>query len=184
MTRAMTLTAGGWVDDARRSPSPNFDARPDGVTIRLVVIHAISLPPGEFGGDEVEDFFLNRLDAGRHPYFAEIAVLRVSSHFFIRRDGTLVQFVSCADRAWHAGVSTWRGHHRCNDFSIGIELEGCDDKPFTQTQYESLRSLLSLLRRSFPIDDVVGHSDVAPNRKTDPGPCFDWAAINDSVARG
>ena len=173
----MRLRADGWVAGVERRPSPNYDCRPDGARVRLAVIHAISLPPGKYGGDFITDFFLNRLAPDADPYFATIAAMQVSAHFLVRRDGTLIQFVSCHDRAWHAGVSCWNGEERCNDFSIGIELEGCDHEDFDRRQYGTLRSLLSLMRRSFPIDDVVGHSDVAPGRKTDPGPCFDWSRL-------
>lgn len=175
----MRLGADGWVAGVERQPSPNHDCRPDGAQVRLLVIHAISLPPGKFGGDFITDFFLNRLAPEADPYFATIAAIRVSAHFLVRRDGALIQFVSCHDRAWHAGVSCWNGEERCNDFSIGIELEGCDEEGFDERQYDSLRSLVRLMRRAFPIDDVVGHSDIAPGRKTDPGPCFDWNRLQD-----
>jgi len=170
------------VAQARQIPSPNHDARPAGTNITLVVVHAISLPPGEFGGDGIERLFTNRLDPGAHPYFATVATLKVSSHFLIRRDGTLVQFVSCADRAWHAGVSAWNGRQRCNDFSIGVELEGTDENPYTAAQYAVLARLAKALRRRYPIADVVGHSDIAPGRKTDPGPAFDWVRFRRLVA--
>jgi N-acetyl-anhydromuramoyl-L-alanine amidase len=155
-------------------PSPNFDERPEPCAIRLLVIHNISLPPDEFGGPGIIDFFLNRLDPSAHPYYQTICGLHVSAHFLIRRDAELLQFVPCSRRAWHAGQSRWRGLDNCNDFSIGLELEGCDTRPFEPNQYESLAALTSALRRHYPIEDVVGHSDVAPGRKTDPGPCFDW----------
>lgn len=167
----------GWLGVARRIPSPNCDDRPAAEPVTLVVIHAISLPPGEFGGSGIIDLFTNCLDAGAHPYFGEIHGLRVSAHFLIRRDGELIQFVSCAQRAWHAGASSWRGRAACNDFSIGIELEGCDQLPFEDAQYQCLNRLLGELYRRHPIDDVVGHSDIAPGRKTDPGPCFDWRRL-------
>ena len=138
------------------------------------MIHGISLPPRTFGGDGVVRLFTNTLDAAAHPYYATIAHLRVSAHFFIRRDGALLQFVSCNDRAWHAGVSSWRGRERCNDFSIGIELEGADDVPYTARQYAKLAALLRALKSRYPLEAAVGHSDVAPGRKTDPGPAFDW----------
>jgi AmpD protein len=138
-------------------------------------VHGISLPPGEFGGDDVARLFTNTLDADAHPSYASIAGLRVSSHFFIRRDGELQQFVGCNDRAWHAGVSSWRGRERCNDFSVGIELEGTDRVPYEDAQYRRLAALLRALKRRCPtIAEAVGHSDVAPGRKTDPGPAFDW----------
>ncbi|MCU0842374.1 MAG: 1,6-anhydro-N-acetylmuramyl-L-alanine amidase AmpD [Thiobacillaceae bacterium] len=162
---------------ARRFPSPNCDQRPEGETVTLVVIHNISLPPGQFGGPGVIELFTNRLDPAAHPYYETIRGLRVSAHFLIRRDGELIQFVSCSRRAWHAGVSSWRGRERCNDFSVGIELEGSDETPFTDPQYAALNDLLAALRAVHPIADVVGHSDIAPGRKTDPGPCFDWGRV-------
>lgn len=155
--------------------SPHFDERPAGAVPTLVVIHAISLPPGEFGGDGVERLFTGRLDPGAHPYYERLRGLRVSAHFFIRRDGSAIQFVPFEKRAWHAGASCWRGRECCNDFSIGIELEGCDDLPFENVQYERLAALVGSLRKAHPIEDVVGHSDIAPGRKSDPGPHFDWA---------
>lgn len=167
----------GWLEGAVRVPSPNCDVRPPGEIITLVVVHNISLPPGEFGGPGVEALFTNQLDPAAHPYFEKIKDLRVSAHFFIRRDGHLMQFVPCALRAWHAGVSSWQGRERCNDYSIGIELEGTDEAPFTEAQYVSLNQLLSELRQAYPIAAVAGHSDIAPGRKTDPGPCFDWGRV-------
>ncbi len=164
----------GWLPGARRVPSPNCDERPAGEAIRLLVIHNISLPPGSFGGPGVEALFTNRLDPAAHPYYAEIQHLRVSAHFFIRRDGELIQFVPCEKRAWHAGVSNWKGRERCNDFSIGIELEGTDAQPFTDAQYAVLAELVKALRRAYPVEGLAGHSDIAPGRKTDPGPHFDW----------
>lgn len=172
-----TLQTDGWVAGLTHISSPNCDARPPGLTIDLLVIHAIALPPGTFGGDGVVRLFTNRCDPNQHPCFAELAPLRVSAHFFIRRDGETLQFVSCAQRAWHAGVSNWQGRERCNDFSIGIELEGGDDWPFEEAQYQSLLHLRALLVRHYPIQNVVGHCHIAPGRKTDPGPCFDWARI-------
>lgn len=169
--------SGGWLACARRIPSPNFDERPDGEVPSLVVVHAISLPPDQFGGPGVEQLFTNTLDPDEHPYYATICHLRVSAHFFIRRDGELIQFVSVDARAWHAGVSSWDGRERCNDFSIGIELEGCDSLPFTPEQYRRLAGLLEILQANYPIRAVVGHADIAPGRKTDPGPCFDWACL-------
>jgi AmpD protein len=157
--------------------SPNHDARPRGTKVTLLVVHSISLPPGEFGGDAIEQLFTNRLDPAAHPYFREVAGLKVSSHFLIRRDGELVQFVPVGRRAWHAGVSSWRGRERCNDFSIGVELEGTDDGPFTDPQYERLARLISSLKKKHPLRDIAAHSDVAPGRKTDPGPQFDWPRI-------
>lgn len=159
-------------------PSPNCDARPAGETIRLIVVHAISLPPEQFGGPGVAQLFTNTLDPDADPYYATIHSLRVSAHYFIRRDGQLIRFVDPALRAWHAGVSNWKGRERCNDFSIGIELEGCDTLPFEDAQYGQLARLIVELKKHYPIEDVVGHSDIAPGRKTDPGPCFDWARLH------
>lgn len=171
------LSEDGWLSGVRAVPSPNQDARPADERIRLLVIHAISLPPGEFGGDDVERLFTNRLDPERHPYYRDIHALRVSAHFFIRRDGRVIQFVSTAQRAWHAGASSWRGRERCNDFSLGIELEGCDALPFTGIQYIRLARLIRVLRRNIAFEDIVGHADIAPGRKTDPGPHFDWSRM-------
>ena len=165
----------GWLRGARRVESPNHDARPDGMVVSMLVVHAISLPPDEFGGDGILRFFTNTLDPAEHPYYAQIASLRVSAHFLIRRSGELIQFVSCERRAWHAGVSSWKGRDRCNDYSIGVELEGCDDRPFEEAQYVRLLALLDVLRERYGIETVVGHADIAPGRKTDPGPCFDWS---------
>ena len=161
--------------------SPNCDERPAGATIDLLVVHAISLPPGEFGGPEIEALFTNRLDPAAHPYFAGIAGLRVSAHFLIRRNGGLVQFVPCERRAWHAGASSWGGRERCNDFSIGVELEGTDDVPFEDAQYATLAVLTDALAGAYPLRAVAGHSDVAPGRKTDPGPHFDWSRYRAAV---
>lgn len=171
------MDAAGWLQGVTHTPSPNCDARPEGEAITLVVIHAISLPPGKFGGEGVIELFTNRLDPAAHPFYETIQDLRVSAHFFIRRDGELIQFVPCGLRAWHAGVSRWQGRERCNDFSLGIELEGTDDTPFTDVQYAVLNNLLALLRTAYPIAAVVGHADIAPGRKTDPGPYFDWARL-------
>ncbi len=167
----------GWLQGVRQEPSPNFDARPDGEVPVLLVIHAISLPPGEFGSEDIPALFQNRLDVTRHPFFAEIHTLRVSAHFLIRRNGELIQFVSCDDRAWHAGASSWRGRERCNDFSIGIELEGCDEMPFEEAQYIALDQLAGSLVAQYPLVAVAGHSDISPGRKTDPGPYFDWGRL-------
>jgi AmpD protein len=164
----------GWLAGVQRVRSPNRDARPARTAVSLVVVHGISLPPGRFGGDAILRLFTNRLDPRAHPYYATIAHLRVSAHFLIRRDGALVQFVPCEERAWHAGASRWKGRERCNDFSIGVELEGTDERPYTAKQYRRLAALVRRLRRRWPVDDVAGHSDVAPGRKTDPGPGFDW----------
>lgn len=163
-------------------PSPNCDDRPAGVAITLLVVHSISLPPGDYGGDAIERLFTNRLDPRAHPYFAEIASLKVSSHFLVRRDGELVQFVPVARRAWHAGVSAWRGRERCNDFSVGVELEGTDEGIFEPAQYRRLCELIHQLRATQPLRDIAAHSDVAPGRKTDPGVHFDWTRVLASVA--
>ena len=173
----MRITEDGLLEGARFIASPNCDARPAGTGVELIVIHNISLPPGEFGGPGVVDLFLNRLDPAGHPYYAGIAHLRVSAHFLIRRNGEIVQFVSCARRAWHAGVSQWRGRERCNDFSVGIELEGADEIPFENAQYGGLLRLIAALKTRYPIEDVAGHADVAPGRKTDPGSAFAWERI-------
>lgn len=173
--------AGLWWPEAGRCPSPNHDARPFGVEPELIVIHAISLPPGQFGGPFIAQLFTNTLDPQQHPFFAEIADLRVSAHVVIGRDGRAAQFVPFDQRAWHAGASCWNGRECCNDFSIGIELEGCDDRPFTEVQYAALVRLIRWLRRQFPRlsaeASLAGHSDIAPGRKTDPGPHFDWAYL-------
>lgn len=154
--------------------SPNQDERPPGVEVSLVVLHSISLPPGEYGGDAIERLFTNRLDPAAHPYFKEIQGMRVSSHFLVRRDGELVQFVPVERRAWHAGASSWRGRARCNDFSVGIELEGAEDAAFEDAQYAALRELLAGLRAALPLRALAAHSEVAPGRKRDPGAGFDW----------
>lgn len=174
----LRVSPAGWVDGAQRIESPNCDERPQGVPIELVVLHGISLPPGAFGGTGVVELFTNRLPHRAHPYYAQLSGLRVSAHFFVRRDGRLLQFVSCHHRAWHAGVSSWRGRERCNDFSIGIELEGTDHLPYEATQYEVCAALLEALALAYPLTAVAGHSDIAPLRKTDPGACFDWSRIS------
>lgn len=171
------IDAEGFLPDARFVASPNFDARPAGCTIDLIVIHAISLPPECFGGPGVEQLFTNCLDPLAHPYYAGIHHLRVSSHFLIRRDGCVEQFVPTIQRAWHAGVSSWGGRERCNDFSIGIELEGSDTQPFDAAQYPALAELIRAIVRRHPISDIAGHCDIAPGRKTDPGPFFDWPLL-------
>ena len=178
--------AGAWLQGVRRSPSPNCDARPAGAGIDLLVVHGISLPPGRFGSTCIEDFFLNRLDIESDPFFATIATLRVSAHAVIARDGAVTQFVPFTMRAWHAGVSCFKGRERCNDFSIGIELEGCDDVPYTGPQYRSLGRLCAFLMRRWPgitAERIVGHCDIAPGRKTDPGPAFDWPRLHAEVRR-
>ena len=160
--------------------SPNQDSRPPGATLDLVVVHGISLPPGEFGEDWVEALFTNQLPADEHPFFKSIERLRVSAHFYVRRDGRVVQFVPCHARAWHAGASSWRYRLACNDYSIGIELEGADDIPYEANQYAALAQLIEALAATYPTlaeAPVVGHSDIAPGRKTDPGPAFDWAEL-------
>jgi AmpD protein len=175
--RRVAIDASGYAPAARQIRSPNRDARPAGTPVTLIVVHGISLPPGQFGGNAIAQLFTNRLDAGAHPYYASIAGLEVSAHFLIRRDGELVQFVGCNERAWHAGASEWKGRGQCNDFSIGVELEGTDDVPYAAAQYTMLARLARALRRAYPIADIAGHSDVAPMRKTDPGPAFDWARL-------
>lgn len=179
----MKIDAAGLVDEAQYLASPNCDERPAGAAIELLVIHNISLPPGDFDGDFVVDLFLNRLDPQAHPYFENIAALQVSAHFFIRRDGALLQFVPCSLRAWHAGQSLWRDRPRCNDYSIGIELEGADNIGFTDAQYLRLADLARGLHARYPILASVGHSDIAPGRKTDPGPCFDWDRYRQQLPR-
>jgi AmpD protein len=175
------LDIAGLCSGARWVPSPHHDARPDDAQVSLIVVHNISLPPGEFGGPHVDELFTGTLDPDAHPYFREIHGLRVSSHFLIRRDGELVQYVPTELRAWHAGASKWKGTERCNDFSIGIELEGADDVPFSEHQYEVLARLTGALFERYGRLDLAGHSDVAPGRKTDPGPWFDWARFRDSI---
>ena len=174
----------GWLQSVEAIPSPNFDARPDNVKIKLVVVHGISLPPGEYGGGHIQTFFCNQLDAGAHAYFKSICEMKVSAHCLIERDGKILQFVSFLNRAWHAGESSWREQTACNDFSIGIELEGCDDEAYAEPQYLSLASLIKGLREKYPhIDDdaITGHSDIAPGRKTDPGPAFDWIKLKNCL---
>ena len=164
----------GLARGARFVASPNFDERPAGSRIDLIVVHHISLPPGEFGGPGICELFLNRLDPSAHPAYGPIAGLRVSSHFLVRRDGELIQFVPCSKRAWHAGESAWKGRARCNDFSVGIELEGTGEVAYTDAQYERLVALTRALGERYGITDITGHSDIAPGRKHDPGPSFDW----------
>ena len=167
----------GWLNGALRVESPNCDERPEGVIVSLLVIHNISLPPGQFGGDNIESLFCNQLDASRHPYFETICDLRVSAHLLIDREGAITQFVPFHRRAWHAGVSCFDGVEKCNDFSIGIELEGTDDLPYTDRQYETLEQVTSAVCRTYPRitpQRITGHEHIAPGRKTDPGPAFDW----------
>jgi AmpD protein len=173
---------GGMCSGAMWIPSPNCDERPPDARIELLVIHNISLPPGEFGGPYVTDLFLNRLHPGAHPYFAGLAGLEVSAHFLIDREGGVTQYVPCELRAWHAGASSWRGRERCNDFSIGIEMEGTDDVPFTDAQYAALEALTKALFARYGELALAGHSDVAPGRKTDPGAHFDWERYRRSLA--
>jgi N-acetyl-anhydromuramoyl-L-alanine amidase len=169
--------ADGWVGTARRLDSPNCDARPAGARVELLVIHNISLPPGQFGTGSIERLFTNRLDPAGHHFFADLEGIRVSAHFLIARDGALTQFVSCNDRAWHAGRSEFEGRAACNDFSIGIELEGTDESAYDEAQYLALARLGRALRAAYPLRAIRGHSDIAPGRKTDPGPSFDWPRL-------
>lgn len=178
MPNELTLDALGWAASVRRVPSPNCDERPAHCPIELAVIHGISLPPGRFGGTDVERLFTNTLDCDAHPYYDALRTLKVSAHFFVRRSGEVIQFVPCSLRAWHAGASAWRGRVRCNDFSIGIEIEGCDNMPYERAQYQACDTLLRALVRKYPLQAAVAHSDIAPGRKTDPGPCFDWSRID------
>ena len=170
----MKINEDGMLQGARYIPSPNCDERPAGCPVSLLVIHNISLPPGQYGGSGVIELFTNRLDPDAHPYYQTIRDLKVSAHFFIRRDGEVIQFVPCAKRAWHAGASSWNGRERCNDFSVGIELEGSDDEAFAEAQYQALARLIGALKDAYPIAGIAGHSDIAPGRKTDPGPYFEW----------
>ena len=167
----------GWISGLRHCPSPNHDDRPDNSGIELLVIHGISLPPGQYGGDYIDQLFTNSLQADEHPYFKEICDLRVSSHLMIRRSGVITQYVPLNKRAWHAGESEFKGRSCCNDYSIGIELEGCDDESYEDAQYASLKQLTEIIMKHWPIiiqDHIVRHSDIAPGRKTDPGTAFDW----------
>lgn len=173
---AITLSTTGFVEQAKQIASPNVDKRPAD-EVSLIVIHNISLPPEQFGGDGIIELFTNQLNPDEHPYYAQIYMQKVSAHFLIRRDGELIQFVSCLHRAWHAGLSNWQGRERCNDFSIGIELEGSDFETFEEAQYVTLNALIQCLKKSYPIQSVTGHSNIAPDRKTDPGPFFDWTKI-------
>jgi AmpD protein len=182
-THSSPRWAQGWWDEAVPFTSPNFDARPAAMPVTLAVLHSISLPPGQYGGDAVEQLFGNRLDWDAHPYYDGIRGLRVSAHFFVRRDGRLLQFVSCDQRAWHAGRSTWRGREDCNDFSVGIELEGLEGSTFEAAQYLRLARLIRALASRYPIEEVVGHEDVAPGRKFDPGAGFDWACLRKRLRR-
>jgi N-acetyl-anhydromuramoyl-L-alanine amidase len=171
----------GWLRRAQRCESPNFGPRPAAMAVELVLIHSISLPPGEYGGDSIERLFTNRLDWSAHPYFEQIRGAEVSAHFLIRRDAQLLQFVSCDERAWHAGASSWRGRADCNDFSIGIELEGLEGERFELPQYAALARLITALAHRYPIAAVAGHEHVAPGRKRDPGDGFDWARLRTGI---
>ncbi|NND58849.1 MAG: 1,6-anhydro-N-acetylmuramyl-L-alanine amidase AmpD [Gammaproteobacteria bacterium] len=174
----LEIDSSGWLENVRREPSPNHDMRPNDARIELIVVHAISLPPGQYGGPWIERLFCNDLDCAAHPYFSDLDGLAVSAHLLIRRDGRLIQFVPFTARAWHAGQSVYGGREACNDFSIGIELEGDDDTPFNPAQYRRLAVVCALLQKHYPhIGDIVGHSDIAPGRKTDPGPHFDWSHL-------
>jgi len=182
------INQAGFAENAQFIVSPNFDDRAlhtgcadtapateDGIS--LIVIHNISLPPSQYGGNGIIELFTNQLNPDEHPYYAQIHTFKVSAHFLIRRDGALIQFVSCLNRAWHAGVSNWQGRERCNDFSVGIELEGSDFEAFEAVQYQTLNNLITAIRKAYPIQSIVGHSDIAPGRKTDPGPYFDWQQV-------
>jgi AmpD protein len=177
MIRKMYINDETWLIPAKHLPSPNCNPRPTGLDVSLLVIHNISLPPDQFGGSEISDFFLNQLEYSQHPYFEQLKMLIVSSHLLIRREGEIIQFVPFNKRAWHAGISEFQGVRDCNDFSIGIELEGSDHQPFTEIQYAVLASVTKLLLAYYPLlnrDRIVGHSDIAPGRKSDPGPHFEW----------
>lgn len=175
------LWTAGWYRFARPLQSPNFGLRPVAANIDLIVLHSISLPPAHYAGDEVQQLFTNRLDWDAHPYFASIRGIEVSSHFYVRRDGELWQFVSCDDRAWHAGPSAWRGRTNCNDDSVGIELEGLEGESFEDSQYETLASLCPAIAQHYPIAFVAGHEHIAPGRKQDPGPGFAWRRLRDAT---
>jgi len=180
----LTINDAGWLQTAEVIRSPNCDARPDNSKIKLIVIHGISLPPAEFGGGYIQQFFCNQLDAKAHDYFSTICQMQVSAHCLIERDGNITQFVSFLNRAWHAGVSSWRGEQCCNDYSIGIELEGSDDLAYDNRQYDQLNALVTSLISRYPgidSDAVCGHSEIAPGRKTDPGPAFDWQRMNKGI---
>ena len=179
----MNIDSKGWCMAAMRFDSPNQNDRPENQAVDLLVIHNISLPPGEFGGPYITDLFLNRLDCDRHPFFDQLRALKVSSHFLIRRNGSLIQFVSADKRAWHAGVSSYRGRQGCNDFSIGIEIEGTDYVPFAPQQYDTLVSLTAALCCRYPLKAVTGHQHIAPERKTDPGPFFDWHCFREKLEK-
>ena len=173
----------GVLAGAVQVPSPNCDERPVDAAVSLLVVHNISLPPGQFGGEAIVQLFTNTLDFAAHPYYETLRELKVSAHFLLRREGELIQLVPCAKRAWHAGSSSWRGRERCNDFSVGVELEGADDQAYSASQYSRLVELLAALRRRYPIVDAVGHIDIAAGRKTDPGPAFEWGHFRELLAR-
>ena len=179
----MNINAHGLLDECRQCPSPNKDARPQNTTVNLIVIHSISLPPGQYGGDSIECFFQNKLDKNKHPYFEEIVEMQVSSHALIKRTGEIIQFVPFHERAWHAGRSVYRGRERCNDFSIGIELEGTDSDDFEDIQYKQLALLVCSLQQAYPAIayNIVGHSDISPGRKKDPGSGFDWHKLKKAM---
>jgi Negative regulator of beta-lactamase expression len=179
---AAALWQAGWYGFARRQPSPNFGPRPHGAQIDLIVVHSISLPPGQYGGDAVQRLFTNTLDWDAHPYYKSIEGMQVSAHFYIRRNGELWQFVDCGDRAWHAGRSHYRGRDECNDDSIGIELEGLEGERFETAQYEALSGLCAAIAQRYPIGHIAGHEHIAPGRKRDPGAGFDWACLQRSLA--
>jgi N-acetyl-anhydromuramoyl-L-alanine amidase len=179
---SVPLWQDGWYRFARRLASPNFNPRPDGAPVDLIVVHSISLPPGRYGGDEVQRLFTNTLDWNAHPYFKGIEGLTVSAHFYIRRHGELWQFVSCDDRAWHAGLSQYRGRANCNDDSIGIELEGLEGEGFEPAQYEALAAICAAAAQRYPVQHIAGHEHIAPGRKRDPGPGFDWHALQQWLA--
>ncbi|TLM73664.1 1,6-anhydro-N-acetylmuramyl-L-alanine amidase AmpD [Microbulbifer harenosus] len=176
----------GWLSGARRLPSPHCNSRPESSAVDLLVIHSISLPPGQYGGPYIDDFFLGHLDVDAHPYFSEIASLQVSAHLLIDRNGHVTQYVPLSERAWHAGQSVFCGRENCNDFSIGIELEGLDTDTYTEAQYESLAEVTLAIMDAYPLIDksrITGHSDIAPGRKLDPGPGFDWALYFEKLDR-
>ena len=175
--KSYAIDDAGFATNAQVITSPNFDARPVD-ELSLIVIHNISLPPGQYGGNGIVELFTNQLNPSEHSFYTEIHTQKVSAHFLIRRNGQLIQFVSCLNRAWHAGASNWQGRERCNDFSVGIELEGSDFDAFESAQYLTLKTLISSLIKKYPIKAIVGHSDIAPVRKTDPGPYFNWSQIN------
>ncbi|WP_202980303.1 1,6-anhydro-N-acetylmuramyl-L-alanine amidase AmpD [Marinobacter fonticola] len=183
-SNGFSIDQAGWLNGVRHCPSPNFGPRPDTAGITLLVVHNISLPPGRFGGDAIERFFCNRLDRHEHPYFEQICEMKVSAHALVRRNGECIQFVSFLDRAWHAGRSSFLGQNECNDFSIGIELEGADAIPYERVQYQTLARLGRALMARWPQitpDRIAGHSDIAPGRKTDPGPAFSWSAFFEAL---